>query len=140
MNDRVKRKLEETAALQVDHGFELCDAHPLGAGKGAKNIVSVRLAGERRVDEPVLNVLILGTGHGDAVGLVDRPTSPSHLLVVRDRRSGRLVVDDEFDPRVVVPHGQCRGGDRHFQRTDLAIFLSGQMPRFQGSKGLRDCW
>ncbi len=40
---------------------------------------------------------------------------PADLLVIRDRRAGRLVVDDEREVGLVVPHSQRRGGDEHLQ-------------------------
>ena len=55
-----------------------------------------------------------------------RAAGPADLLVVGDRRAGRLVVDDEGEVGLVEAHAERRGGD-----DDLELVVRGAPARWR---------
>ena len=65
---------------------------------------------ERLLDEEVLDPAVLVAAQEHDLRTVERAAGAAHLLVVRDHRAGRLVVDDEPEVRLVVAHAERAGG------------------------------
>ncbi len=90
------------------------------------DVVHEVLRRERRLDEVVLDLLVLEAAQEDAGAPVERPAGAPHLLVVGDGRTGRLEVDDEAQVGFVVTHAECGRGDEHLDLVGLELGLGGE--------------
>ena len=104
---QILQELLQGAALHVEQLEQFRDGERLGrALQYCHDPVGQVGRRERRTDEEVLNVGVLAAAEQDSPGLPEGSAGTPDLLVVGDRRTGRLVVDDEGEIGLVEPHAQ----------------------------------
>ena len=84
----------------------------IGPIERADHVSHEMLLGEGLLDEVVLDVLVLETAQEHGPTRCERTTGTADLLVVADRGTRRLEVEDEREVGLVVAHPERDGGDQ----------------------------
>ena len=105
-------RLIDLAASQVNRLFELKDAHAVAFFQRPQYRSHPLLPGKGCSSEVLMDVFVLGAGHQNSGGVVNASAGATDLLVIRDDGTRRLVMDDETEIRLVVPHAESRGRDQ----------------------------
>lgn len=82
------------------------------------HLVGLLASGECCSDEVLGDVRLLVTAEQDAIRLLQGPAGTTHLLIIGHNGSGRLVVNDETQVRLVETHSER---DRRRQRLHAVL-------------------
>ncbi len=79
------------------------------------NILHFLLLGKSGANEEIDNILVLGAGHQENVGVGDIPSGPANLLVVGDDIGGHLEVNHKCDILLVIAHAQLDSSHKNLE-------------------------